>query len=121
MPFDIGFVELCTVLIVSLILLGPDKLPIAARALTRFMRTVSRTVNSFKHEVDRELQMDELKRQIQEQQNRVKTTLDKANNFDLGDTSKTGGHPSGENSSGQGSKMADAAFVNHNRNETNHV
>jgi len=79
MPFDIGFIELCTILVVSLIVLGPDKLPIAARALTRFFRTISRTMNSFKREVDRELQMDELKRQMQEQQERLANVVGQAN------------------------------------------
>lgn len=79
MPFDIGFVELCTILVVSLIVLGPDKLPVAARALSRFFRSVTRTVNSFKHEVDRELQMDELKRQMQEQQQQFASLVNRAN------------------------------------------
>lgn len=79
MPFDIGFVEICTILVVSLIVLGPDKLPIAARALSRFFRTVTRTVNSFKSEVDRELQMDELKRQMQQQQEQFANMVNQAN------------------------------------------
>jgi sec-independent protein translocase protein TatB len=83
MPFDIGFIELCIILVVSLIVLGPDKLPTAARALSRIFRTVTRTVNSFKHEVGRELQMDELKQQLEEQNKRLARVANQANNFDL--------------------------------------
>ena len=83
MPFDIGFIELCTVLVVSVILLGPDKLPIAARALTRFFRAASRTVHSFKSEVDRELQMDELKRQMEDHQARLNKAIYQANDPDF--------------------------------------
>jgi sec-independent protein translocase protein TatB len=79
MPFDIGFIELCIILIVSLIVLGPDKLPTAARALTRFYQSFSRTANSFKREVSRELQMDELKRQLQDQQKQLASVVGDTN------------------------------------------
>jgi sec-independent protein translocase protein TatB len=79
MPFDIGFIELCIILVVSLIVLGPDKLPTAARAITKVFRTVSRTVNGFKQEVGRELQVDELKRQLEEQNKRLAQVANQAN------------------------------------------
>ncbi|MEM0909465.1 MAG: Sec-independent protein translocase protein TatB [Pseudomonadota bacterium] len=75
MPFDIGFIELCVVMVVGLFVLGPDKLPIAARALTRWFGGAKRSINAFKSEVDRELQMDELKRRFLDEQQRVQTTL----------------------------------------------
>ena len=90
MPFDIGFIELCVILVVGLIVLGPDKLPTAARALTRIYRTISRSATSFKNEVNRELQMDELKRQMQEQQERINSVVHKTKQFDINDSAARG-------------------------------
>lgn len=80
MPFDIGFIELCVLMVVSLVLLGPDKLPTAARGISRVYRTLNRTMSSFSREVSRELQMDELKRQMQEQQSQLDGAMAAMNN-----------------------------------------
>lgn len=79
MPFDIGFIELCIILVVSLIVLGPDKLPAAARGLSRVYQTITRTTQSFKREVSRELQMDELKKQLEDQQKRLASVVNQTN------------------------------------------
>lgn len=77
MPFDIGFIELCVVMVVGLLVLGPDKLPVAARALTRWFGGAKRSISAFKSEVDRELKMDELKRSFHEEQQRAQAILNK--------------------------------------------
>ena len=68
MPFDIGFFELCVIAIIGLLVLGPERLPVAARAVGRWVGKARRTFTSFKSEIDRELQIDELRRQLNEQQ-----------------------------------------------------
>ncbi len=75
MPFDIGFIELCILLIVGLTVLGPDKLPVAARQLSKWFGGMRRNVNSFKSEMSRELEMDELRRQIEAQKHHMKNPL----------------------------------------------
>jgi sec-independent protein translocase protein TatB len=90
MPFDIGFIELCIILVVSLIVLGPDKLPAAARGLSRVYQTITRTTQSFKREVSRELQMDELKQQLEEQQQRLASMVNQTNAGMNADLSSTG-------------------------------
>lgn len=75
MPFDIGFIELCILLIVGLTVLGPDKLPVAARQLSKWFGGMRRNVNSFKSEMSRELEMDELRRQIEAQKQHMKNPL----------------------------------------------
>ncbi|WP_144392959.1 Sec-independent protein translocase protein TatB [Pleionea sediminis] len=69
--FDIGFLELTFVAIIALIVLGPERLPVAARTVGRWIGKARRTFNSVKSEIDRELQLDELKRQLAEQQQRM--------------------------------------------------
>ncbi|NVJ49857.1 MAG: twin-arginine translocase subunit TatB [Gammaproteobacteria bacterium] len=68
MPFDIGFFELCLVAIIGLLVLGPERLPVAARAIGRWVGKARRTFSSFKQDIDRELQIDELRQQIKQQQ-----------------------------------------------------
>ncbi|NVJ59008.1 MAG: twin-arginine translocase subunit TatB [Gammaproteobacteria bacterium] len=68
MPFDIGFFELCVIAIIGLLVLGPERLPVAARAIGRWIGKARRAFTSFKSEIDRELQIDELRRQLNEQQ-----------------------------------------------------
>jgi sec-independent protein translocase protein TatB len=72
MPFDIGFIELCILLVVSLTVLGPDKLPVAARQLSKWTAAIRRNVSSFTSEVGRELEMDELRREIDAQKQQLK-------------------------------------------------
>jgi len=71
MPFDIGFLELCLVTIVGLVVLGPERLPVAARAVGRWIGKARRAFSSFKQEIDRELQIDELRQQIKQQQQQM--------------------------------------------------
>lgn len=71
MPFDIGFIELCILLVVGLMVLGPDKLPVAARQLSKWFGGIRRHVNSFTSEMNRELEMDELRREIEAQKKQM--------------------------------------------------
>nr|WP_136252025.1 Sec-independent protein translocase protein TatB [Ningiella ruwaisensis] len=76
MPFDIGFIELCILLIVGLIVLGPDKLPVAARQLSKWFGGIRRNVNSFTSEINRELEMDELRRQVESQKQKLNSVME---------------------------------------------
>lgn len=71
MPFDIGFFELCFIAIIALLVLGPERLPTAARSIGRWVSKARRAFTSVKSEIDRELQLDELKQQIKQQQEKM--------------------------------------------------
>jgi sec-independent protein translocase protein TatB len=58
--FDIGFSELVLIGLIALIVLGPKRLPEAARAAGRWMGQLRRFVASVKQDLDRELRADEL-------------------------------------------------------------
>ncbi len=69
--FDIGSFELLFIAIIAILILGPDRLPVAARTIGRWVGKTRRAFHSVKSEIDRELQLDELKRQLQEQQQKM--------------------------------------------------
>lgn len=58
--FDIGFSELVMVMIVALVVIGPERLPKVARIAGMWVGRARRTLASVKHEIDRELKADEL-------------------------------------------------------------
>lgn len=59
--FDIGFWELCLVGVVALVVLGPEKLPRAARMAGLWLAKARRTLATVKEEVTRELELEDLK------------------------------------------------------------
>ncbi|MDP2246957.1 MAG: Sec-independent protein translocase protein TatB [Nitrosomonadales bacterium] len=60
--FDIAFTELVIVAIVALIVIGPEKLPKVARTLGSLAGRMQRYVATVKHDIERELQLDDLKK-----------------------------------------------------------
>ncbi len=70
--FNLGISELFLFAVVALIVLGPDKLPEAARFAGRWYGKLKRTVNSVQNDIDRELRMSELKAQMQQEMQRIK-------------------------------------------------
>ena len=62
--FDIGFQELLLVAIVALLVLGPERLPQALRTLGLWIGRMRRSFNAVKNEIEREIGMDEIRRQL---------------------------------------------------------
>jgi sec-independent protein translocase protein TatB len=62
--FDIGFSELLLTGFVALLVLGPEKLPGAARTAGIMIGRLKRSFNSIKSEVEREIGADEIRRQL---------------------------------------------------------
>jgi sec-independent protein translocase protein TatB len=60
--FDIGFSELIVIGIVALIVIGPERLPKVARTLGHLLGRAQRYVNDVKSDINREMQLDELKK-----------------------------------------------------------
>tara|TARA_R110001592_G_scaffold7190_2_gene40573 strand:+ start:24596 stop:25039 length:444 start_codon:yes stop_codon:yes gene_type:complete len=65
--FDIGFLELVLVGIIGLIILGPERLPVAARTLGKWVGKARRLVSQFTQEIDKEIEIEELKAQLKKQ------------------------------------------------------
>lgn len=60
--FDIGFWELMLVGVVALLVLGPDRLPEAARTAGLWVSRARRAVGALRTEIEREVELGELKR-----------------------------------------------------------
>ena len=71
MPFDIALSELAVVAIIALVVLGPEKLPVAMRTVGRWIGKAKHTFSTVKNEINRELQIEELRSQIQQQQEQM--------------------------------------------------
>jgi sec-independent protein translocase protein TatB len=72
--FDIGFSELLVIAVVALVVLGPERLPKAARFAGLWVRRARNQWDSVKQELERELHADEIKRQFREAQQSVQDT-----------------------------------------------
>ncbi|MDX1450920.1 MAG: Sec-independent protein translocase protein TatB [Oleiphilaceae bacterium] len=64
--FDIGFLELVIVAIIALLVLGPERLPSAARTAGRWVGKVRRTVGNFSREIERQIEVEELREQLKQ-------------------------------------------------------
>lgn len=62
--FDIGFSELLLIAVVALVVLGPERLPKAARFAGLWVRRARNQWDSVKQELERELQAEELQRNL---------------------------------------------------------
>lgn len=60
--FDIGFSELAVIGVVALVVLGPERLPKAARTAGHLLGRARRYIDQVKADVSRELELDELRR-----------------------------------------------------------
>jgi sec-independent protein translocase protein TatB len=59
--FDVGFSELIVIALVALIVIGPERLPRVARTLGALLGRAQRYVNDVKSDIEREVNLDELK------------------------------------------------------------
>jgi len=60
--FDIGFSEILVVGLVALIVIGPQRLPKVARTLGHMFGRLQRYVNEVKADINREMELDELRK-----------------------------------------------------------
>ncbi len=60
--FDIGFSELLVIAVVALIVIGPERLPRVARTMGHLFGRLQRYVSDVKADINRELELDELKK-----------------------------------------------------------
>ena len=79
--FDIGFWEIALILVLALVVLGPERLPGAAKKVGYWVGKGRRYIEGVKNEVSKELDSSELKRllhnqgvQIEELKNQVNQT-----------------------------------------------
>lgn len=81
--FDVGFWEVLFILVLALVVIGPERLPGAARQAGLFVGKARRYIEGVRSEVESELDISEFKRilsnqevQINELQNKIRTSVD---------------------------------------------
>ena len=74
--FDVGFSELLLVALVALGVLGPERLPRAARFLGLWVRRARAQWHSVKSELERDLAAEELQRSLREGRDELRKTGD---------------------------------------------
>jgi sec-independent protein translocase protein TatB len=92
---EISFGKLVLLALVALIVLGPEKLPQAARTAGALMRRVRTGWDSVRAEVERELQVEEIRRQAREAAAKAEAAQTELNET-LQKMRPTGGAPAAE-------------------------
>lgn len=76
--FDVGFSEIMVIAVVALIVIGPERLPKVARTLGHLFGRAQRYVNEVKTDIQREMELDELKKlqtSVQDTVNSIENTV----------------------------------------------
>jgi sec-independent protein translocase protein TatB len=60
--FDIAFSEIVVIAVVALVVIGPERLPKVARTLGHMFGRLQRYVNEVKADINREMELDELRK-----------------------------------------------------------
>lgn len=69
--FDVGFSELLVFGIIALLVLGPDKLPEAARFAAKYYSKFKRVISNVQNDIDRELRLSEFREQMNNEIKRI--------------------------------------------------
>lgn len=83
--FDIGFSELLIIAVVALLVVGPERLPKAARTLGHLFGRMQRYVNDVKADISREIELEELKK-LQASMQDAARSLESSVSRELSDT-----------------------------------
>nr|WP_113867934.1 Sec-independent protein translocase protein TatB [Brenneria salicis]NMN90107.1 Sec-independent protein translocase TatB [Brenneria salicis ATCC 15712 = DSM 30166]RBP60474.1 Sec-independent protein translocase TatB [Brenneria salicis ATCC 15712 = DSM 30166]RLM30115.1 twin arginine-targeting protein translocase TatB [Brenneria salicis ATCC 15712 = DSM 30166] len=62
--FDIGFGELLLVMVIGLVVLGPERLPVAVRTVASWIRTLRSLASTVQNELSQELKLQELQESL---------------------------------------------------------
>ncbi|EON89123.1 Sec-independent protein translocase protein TatB [Plesiomonas shigelloides] len=62
--FDIGFWELVLIVVIGLVVLGPERLPVAVRTVARWVRTFRAMAASVQNELNQELKLQEMQENL---------------------------------------------------------
>jgi sec-independent protein translocase protein TatB len=63
--FDIGFSELLVIAVITLIVMGPERLPETVRSISLWFGRMKQMISSARQELENEVGMDEIRRQLQ--------------------------------------------------------
>lgn len=71
--FDIGFWELALLGVIGLIVLGPERLPVVARTLGRWVAQARHYMHALTSELEKEVEADELRREVRQAREQIES------------------------------------------------
>jgi sec-independent protein translocase protein TatB len=71
--FDVSFPELAVIAVIALIVLGPERLPTAARTLGRWVGRAKTYMRNLSSELERELSFDEIRSEVRDARERIES------------------------------------------------
>lgn len=74
--FDIGILELFLVMVIVLVVLGPERLPEVVKSVTRSMKWIKKTITSTKEEVSKNIGLDEVYQDLRNEEILKKSETD---------------------------------------------
>ncbi|HSP00546.1 MAG TPA: Sec-independent protein translocase protein TatB, partial [Thioalkalivibrio sp.] len=74
--FDIGFWEIIVILVVALLVVGPDRLPSLAREVGLWVRKIRGFVTNVRSDIEQEFQADELRKMLNDQNKEISQLKD---------------------------------------------
>jgi len=74
--FDVGFTELVLIGLVALLVLGPTKMMEVARFSGRWAGRLRRQFQEVKDDIDRELQLEDMRRRLADEERALRDNLD---------------------------------------------
>ena len=80
--FDIGFSELLVIAVVALLVIGPERLPKVARTAGLLFGRLQRYVNDVKADIQREMELDELRKLRSEFEDAARSVQDSVQEVD---------------------------------------
>lgn len=73
--FDIGFTELVLVAVIGLLILGPERMPVAVRTIGLWVGKIKRTVSGVQKEIQDELRVDEIRKKADENRKAIEDRM----------------------------------------------
>jgi len=74
--FDVGFSELMLIALIALLVFGPERLPKLVREASYWIRKIRGQLTTARAEIQREVQVAELRESLRRQRQTVEKTLD---------------------------------------------
>lgn len=71
--FDIGFWELAVLGVIALIVLGPERLPVVARTVGRWVSRAKGYMNAITSELEREVKADDIRKEVQRAREQIES------------------------------------------------
>lgn len=73
--FDIGFFEILIIACIALLVIGPDKLPAAARTAGLWVGKARRMIQGVQQDIDRQIRVEEMLSRLEKENAKIKSEM----------------------------------------------